>query len=64
MTLKDMKISVWFKYCDIMVMYDNSGAEINPTTQIQWKRLQRKMVSSHNVTHKDGLVILNVHLDV
>ena len=64
MTLKAFKGTIWFKYADIMVLYDSSGIEINPTTQIQWKRLQRKTVSSHNVTHKDGLVILNVNLDV
>lgn len=64
MTLKAFKETIWFKYADIMVLYDNSGTEINPTTQIQWKRLQRKNVSSHSITHKDGLVILNVHMDV
>jgi len=64
MTLKDLKNSIWFKYCDIMVLYDKSESEIEPTTQVQWKQLQRKNVSSHSITHKDGLVILNVHMDV
>lgn len=64
MTLIDLKGSIWFKYCDIMVLYDKHGSEIEPTTHVQWKQHQRKTVSSHNITHKDELVILNVQLDI
>ncbi len=64
MTLKDLKKSIWFKYCDIMVLYDNSGSIIEPTSQEQWRKLQRMNVLTHSISHRDSLVILNVHMNV
>lgn len=62
MKLKEFRETEVFKIANIVVYYDRDGNEIEPTTEVQRRKMFNMEVNEHKTLNKNELVVLEIFL--
>ena len=62
MKLKEFRETEVFKIANIVVYYDRDGNEIEPTTEVQRRKMFNMEVNGHKTLNKNKLVVLEIFL--
>ena len=62
MKLKEFRETKVFKIANIVVYYDRDGNEIEPTTEVQRRKMFNMEVNEHKTLNKNELVVLEIFL--
>lgn len=62
MKLKEFRETEVFKIANIVVYYDRDGNEIEPTTEVQRRKMFNMEVNGHKKLIKNELVVLEIFL--
>ena len=62
MKLKEFRETEVFKIANIVVYYDRDGNEIEPTTEVQRRKMFNMEVNEHETLNKNELVVLEIFL--
>lgn len=62
MKLKEFRETEVFKIANIVVYYDRDGNEIEPTTEVQRRKMFNMEVNEHKTMNKNELVVLEIFL--
>lgn len=62
MKLKEFRETEVFKIANIVVYYDRDGNEIEPTTEVQRRKMFNMEVNKHKTLNKNELVVLEIFL--
>lgn len=62
MKLKKFRETEVFKIANIVVYYDRDGNEIEPTTEVQRRKMFNMEVNGHETLNKNELVVLEIFL--
>lgn len=62
MKLKEFRETEVFKIANIVVYYDRDGNEIEPTTEVQRRKMFNMEVNGHETLNRNELVVLEIFL--
>lgn len=62
MKLKEFRETEVFKIANIVVYYDRDGNEIEPTTEVQRRKMFNMEVNEHETLFRNKLVVLEIFL--
>lgn len=62
MKLKEFRETEVFKIANIVVYYDRDGNEIEPTTEVQRRKMFNMEVNGHKTLNRNELVVLEIFL--
>lgn len=62
MKLKEFRETEVFKIANIVVYYDRDGNEIEPTTEVQRRKMFNMEVNGHETSNRNELVVLEIFL--
>ena len=62
MRLKEFRETEVFKIANIVVYYDRDGNEIEPTTEVQRRKMFNMEVNGHETLIRNELVVLEIFL--